>query len=186
MVMVCTPPVGPRNEASPGSYLNCSNLIFCVSLVQQHIISFLDPPVFNKVRCKVNNTTVLLGWFPPETKSCVDYYVLEVDMVKTSEYATRRKKDRKFKRLYEGPAREYALYSVPYSVKIISRVYGVNPTGDGTPSEELVLSTPKGMWFGAKRSVFEEGGVGKRRRRERRKREQTVLNFSRFCLVLNL
>ena len=93
----------------------------------------------------MNNTTVLFGWLPPETKSCVDYYVLEVDMVKTSEFETRRKKDRKFKRLYEGPAREYALYSVPYSVKIISRVYGVNPTGDGTPSEELVMATPKGM-----------------------------------------
>ena len=68
-------------------------------------------------------------------------------MVKTSEFATRRKKDRKFKRLYEGSAREYALYSVPYSVKIISRVLGVNPTGDGTPSEELVMSTPKGVRF---------------------------------------
>lgn len=70
--------------------------------------------------------------------------MLEVDMVKSSEYAIRRKKDRKFKRLYEGPAREYALYSVPYSVNIITRVFGVNPTGEGTPSEELVLSTPKG------------------------------------------
>ena len=65
-------------------------------------------------------------------------------MVKSSEYAIRRKKDRKFKRLYEGPAREYALYSVPYSVNIITRVFGVNPAGEGTPSEELVLSTPKG------------------------------------------
>lgn len=70
--------------------------------------------------------------------------MLEVDMVKSSEYAVRRKKDRKFKRLYEGPAREYALYSVPYSVNIIAHVYGVNPIGEGTPSEELVLSTPKG------------------------------------------
>ena len=96
----------------------------------------------------MNNTTVLLGWLPPETtKCCVDYYVLEVEMVKTSEFTTRKKKDRKFKRLYEGPAREYALYSVPYSVKIISRVFGVNPTGEGTPSDELVMSTPKGRGF---------------------------------------
>ena len=109
--------------------------------------SFSDPPAFNKARCKVNNTTIVLGWFAPETKCCVDYYVLEVDMVKSSEYATRRKKDRKFKRLYEGPAREYALYSVPYSVNIITRVYGVNPTGEGTPSEELVISTPKGSCY---------------------------------------
>lgn len=104
----------------------------------------LDSPAFNKARCKVNNTTVLLGWLAPETKCCVDYYVLEVDMVKSSEFATRRKKDRKFKRLYEGAAREYALYSVPYSVNIIARVFGVNPTGEGTPSEELILSTPTG------------------------------------------
>lgn len=69
-------------------------------------------------------------------------------MVKSSEYAVRRKKDRKFKRLYEGPAREYALYSVPYSVNIIARVYGANPIGEGTPSKELVLSTPKGrLWI---------------------------------------
>ena len=104
----------------------------------------LDSPAFNKARCKVNNTTVLLGWLAPETKCCVDYYVLEVDMVKSSEFATRRKKDRKFKRLYEGAAREYALYSVPYSVNIIARVFGANPTGEGTPSEELILSTPTG------------------------------------------
>ena len=65
-------------------------------------------------------------------------------MVKTSEFATRKQKDRKFKRLYKGPAREYGLYSVPYSVKIICRVFGVNPTGEGTPSDELVMSTPKG------------------------------------------
>lgn len=109
------------------------------------LLPYSDPPVFNKARCKVNNTTVLLGWLPPEAKSCLDYYVLEVDMIKTSDFATRKKKDRKFKRLYEGPAREYALYSVPYSVKITSRVFGVNPTGNGTPSEELVLSTPKGI-----------------------------------------
>lgn len=89
---------------------------------------------------------MVLGWFASETKCCVDYFVLEVDMVKSSEYAIRRKKDRKFKRLYEGPAREYALYSVPYSVNIITRVFGVNPTGEGTPSEELVLSTPKGSF----------------------------------------
>ena len=103
--------------------------------------------MFNKARCKVNNTTALLGWLPPNTKSCVDFYVLEVDIVKTSDFEGRRKKDRKFKRLYEGPAREYALYSVPYSVKIISRVFGVNPTGEGSPSEELVMSTPKGIQF---------------------------------------
>ena len=87
---------------------------------------------------------MLLGWLAPETKCCVDYYVLEVDMVKSSEFATRRQKDRKFKRLYEGAAREYALYSVPYSVNIIARVFGANPTGEGTPSEELILSTPTG------------------------------------------
>ena len=92
----------------------------------------------------MNNTTVLLGWLPPETKCCVDYYVLEVDMVKASEFPSRKKKDRKFKRLYEGSAREYALHSVAYSVKIISRVFGVNPAGVGTPSEEFVMSTPKG------------------------------------------
>ena len=103
--------------------------------------------MFNKARCKVNNTTVLLGWLPSETKSCVDFYVLEVDIIKTSDFEGRRKKDRKFERLYEGPAREYALYSVPYSVKIISRVFGVNPTGEGTPSEEHVMSTPEGIQF---------------------------------------
>ena len=107
-------------------------------------VCLVDPPSFNKARCKVNNTTVLLGWLPPETKCCVDYYVLEVDMVKASEFAWHKKKNRKFKRLYEGSAREYALYSVPYSVKIISRVFGVNPAGDGTPSDEFVMSTPKG------------------------------------------
>lgn len=101
--------------------------------------------MFHKARCKVNNTTVLLGWLPPETKCCVDFYVLEVDIVKTSDFEGRRKKDRKFERLYEGPAREYALYSVPYSVKIISRVFGVNPTGEGKLSEEYVISTPKGI-----------------------------------------
>ncbi|KAJ7379928.1 hypothetical protein OS493_012689 [Desmophyllum pertusum] len=79
-------------------------------------------------------------------------------MVKSSEFATRRKKDRKFKRLYEGPAREYALYSVPYSVNIISRVYGVNPAGEGTPSEELVLSTPKGV--GIARKIIEDPILG--------------------------
>lgn len=70
-----------------------------------------------------------------------------MDIVKTSDFEGRRKKDRKFERLYEGPAREYALYSVPYSVKVISRVFGVNPTGEGTPSEEHVMSTPEGIQF---------------------------------------
>ena len=65
-------------------------------------------------------------------------------MIKASEFTSRKKKDRKFKRLFEGSAREYALYSVPYSVKIISRVFGVNPAGEGTPCEEFVMSTPKG------------------------------------------
>ena len=109
------------------------------------VCCLLDQPVFHKARCKVNNTTVLLGWLPPPKKCCVDFYVLEVDIVKTSDFEGRRKKDRKFERLYEGPAREYALYSVPYSVKIISRVFGVNPTGEGKLSEEHVMSTPKGI-----------------------------------------
>jgi len=144
-------PKGPSFKGLSGEL--CAGLCLYGTKVEMSMVTGIatpsapDPPAFNKARCKVNNTTVVLGWFAPETKCCVDYFVLEVDMVKSSEYAIRRKKDRKFKRLYEGPAREYALYSVPYSVNIITRVYGVNPTGEGTPSEELVLSTPKGLYF---------------------------------------
>ncbi|XP_068681372.1 E3 ubiquitin-protein ligase TRIM9-like [Montipora foliosa] len=144
-------PKGPTFKGLSGEM--CAGLCLYGSKVEMSIATGIatplapDQPVFNKARCKVNNTTALLGWLPPNTKSCVDFYVLEVDIVKTSDFEGRRKKDRKFKRLYEGPAREYALYSVPYSMKIISRVFGVNPTGEGSPSEELVMSTPKGLYF---------------------------------------
>ncbi|PFX18591.1 E3 ubiquitin-protein ligase TRIM9 [Stylophora pistillata] len=144
-------PKGPSFKGLSGEF--CAALCLYGAKVEMTMVTGIatpsvpDSPAFNKARCKVNNTTVLLGWLAPETKCCVDYYVLEVDMVKSSEFATRRKKDRKFKRLYEGAAREYALYSVPYSVNVIARVFGVNPTGEGTPSEELILSTPTGLYF---------------------------------------
>ncbi|XP_073248422.1 E3 ubiquitin-protein ligase TRIM9-like [Porites lutea] len=144
-------PKGPSFKGLSGEY--CAALCLYGTKVELSMVTGIatplppDPPAFNKARCKVNNTTVLLGWLPPETKCCVDYYVLEVDMVKASEFPSRKKKYRKFKRLYEGSAREYALYSVAYSVKIISRVFGVNPAGEGTPSEEFVMSTPKGLYF---------------------------------------
>ena len=93
----------------------------------------------------MKNTAVYLGWLAPESKCSIDYYVVEVDMVKATEFANRKRMDRKFKRAYEGPAHEFALYSVPYSVKVIVRVLGTNLAGDGTPSEELILSTPKGI-----------------------------------------
>ena len=103
-----------------------------------------DPPSFNKAKCKVQNTTVFLGWLPPRTKSCIDYYIVEVDLVKSAESVTRKRSDRKFERVYQGPAHEFALYSVPYSVNVVARVLGTNLAGDGTPSEELVLATPRG------------------------------------------
>ena len=66
-------------------------------------------------------------------------------MIKASEFSSKKKKDRKFKRVYEGPLREHTMYSVSYDMKVIARLFGVNMAGDGQVGDELVLSTPKGM-----------------------------------------
>ena len=105
-----------------------------------------DAPTFNKVVCKVNNTTVQLGWHSPKSKCPIDYYVLEVDVVKATEFSSRKKKDRKFKRVYEGPLREHTMYSISYNMKLIARLCGVNMAGEGNVSDEMVLSTPKGIY----------------------------------------
>lgn len=72
--------------------------------------------------------------------------MLEVDAVKASEFSSKKKKDRKFKRVYEGPLREHTMYSVSYDIKVIARLFGVNMAGEGNVSDEMVLSTPKGMY----------------------------------------
>lgn len=89
---------------------------------------------------------MVFGWFVFEIKCCVDYFVFEVDMVKSLEYLIWRKKDCKFKWLYEGFVWEYVLYSVFYSVNIIMCVFGVNLIGEGILSEELVLLMLKGSF----------------------------------------
>lgn len=106
-----------------------------------------DAPTFNKVICKVTNTTVHFGWHSPPSKCPTDYYVLEVDVVKASEFANKKKKDRKFKRVYDGPLREHSIFSVAYDMKVIGRVFGVNMAGEGLPSDDMLLSTPKGNIF---------------------------------------
>ena len=104
-----------------------------------------DAPAFNKVISKVTNTTVYFGWHSPVSKCPIDYYILEVDVVKATEFANQKKKDQKFKRVYEGPLLEHSMFSVAYNMKVIGRVFGVNMAGEGLPSNDMVLSTPKGM-----------------------------------------
>lgn len=95
----------------------------------------------------MDNTRVQFGWYSPHSKCPTDYYVLEVDVVKASEFANKKKKDRKFKRVYEGPSREYSILSVAYDMKVVGRVFGVNMAGEGPPSDDMLLSTPKGILY---------------------------------------
>ncbi|XP_048586453.1 E3 ubiquitin-protein ligase TRIM9 [Nematostella vectensis] len=144
-------PKGPSFKGLSGMF--CAGLCLYGAKVQLNLVTGIetppppDPPSFNQLKCKVENTTVHFGWHPPASRCPVDYYILEIDMVKAAEFGHRKRKDRKFKRVYEGPKLEHYMLSVPYSVKLITRIMGINMAGEGTPCDELVLSTPKGLYF---------------------------------------
>lgn len=70
---------------------------------------FIDPPIIVKPECVVDNTKVTVAWQPPMTKCCVNYYVLEAETIKASKFTNRKKKDRSFQKLYEGPAKEHTI-----------------------------------------------------------------------------
>ncbi|XP_020900175.1 E3 ubiquitin-protein ligase TRIM9 [Exaiptasia diaphana] len=142
---------GPSFKGLSGMF--CAGLCLYGSNVKMSLVTGIetppppDPPTFNKAVCKVDNTTVHVAWHAPKTKCSIDYFILEVDVVKAAEFTSRKKKDRKFKRVYEGPLREHTMYSVSYDMKIIARLCGVNMAGEGNVSDEMVLSTPKGLYF---------------------------------------
>ncbi|EDO26154.1 predicted protein, partial [Nematostella vectensis] len=100
-------------------------------------------PVINLEDCSIDNTKISFAWVPPEQCN-VDCYIMEVDILDREGDIHQ---ERTFTKVYQGPRNKFTLRGLEYNVTVVARVKAVNTAGEGEPSEEISLSTEKGLYF---------------------------------------
>lgn len=101
----------------------------------------VGPPVINLEECSVENTKIHLAWSPPENGN-VDSYIVEIDSLDREGDIHQ---ERKFTKVYQGPRTKYTVRGLDYNITVLVRVKALNTAGESEPSDEVSLSTEKGI-----------------------------------------
>eukprot|EP00795_Rhopilema_esculentum_P005877 gene5877-11204_t len=102
------------------------------------------PPEILHEKCFVKNTEITVVWKPGDEVNHdlprkTTAYIVEMKYIGVN--------DRRFQEIYRGCKTWFTFDASEYKAKIKVRVSCVNHVGIGSPSEEMVFQTPKGLCF---------------------------------------
>ena len=130
-------PFSKINKASKRNIFQCKIIISQAALW----FCFVGPPVIHLEECSVENTKINLAWSPPENGN-VDSYIVEIDSLDREGDIHQ---ERNFTKVYQGPRTKYTVRGLDYNVTVLARVKALNTAGESEPSDEVSLSTEKGI-----------------------------------------